>query len=90
MSELEQLRKRATQTPAVRKQESGPRAKEAARKLKLVVSSEALTRARRVRVELSFEEDDGTVVQKESRTVELEEDSRLRTLTLDLGSDSSD
>jgi mutual gliding-motility protein MglA len=89
MAELEQLRKRATQTSAVRRQESGPRAKEAARKLALDVSADAVARARRIRVELSFEEDDGTVVQKESRTVELEEDTRLRTLTVDL-TDPSD
>ncbi len=86
MAELEQLRKRATQTPAVRKQESGPRAKDAARKVAIEVPDEAMTRARRIRVELSFEDEDGTVVQKESRIVDLEEETRLRTLTLDLGS----
>lgn len=89
MAELEQLRKRATQTSAARKHETTGRAKEAARKVEIEVADETLSRSRRVRVELSFEDEGGTVVKKESRTVDLDEETRLRTLTIDLGSDSS-
>ncbi|HEY0788382.1 MAG TPA: hypothetical protein VGE86_07040 [Thermoanaerobaculia bacterium] len=87
MAELEQLRKRATQTPAVRRHDTG--AKEATKTVSIEVPDEALARARRVRVELSFEDDGGTVVQKESRTVDLEDETRLRSLTVDLRGERS-
>ena len=87
MAELEQLRKRATQTPAVRRHDA--RARDASKKISIEVPDEALARARRVRVELSFEDDGGTVVQKESRIVDLEDETRLGTLTVDLGGGTS-
>ncbi|MGH9458879.1 MAG: hypothetical protein ACRD2J_14695, partial [Thermoanaerobaculia bacterium] len=84
MAELEQLRKRATQTAAVRRKDSGEARSETERAIALPIPEETIDRARRVRLSVAFEDADGNVVRQEERTVEVDEGERLRRVTVDL------
>lgn len=79
MAELEQLRKRATQTAASRKSE---RPKET--RIPVPVPPDTASRSRRVRVSFAFEDEAGNVVAEESRTVELGDGSAVDSLVLDV------
>lgn len=87
MEELEQLRKKATQTAAVRKKEGG-RPKETARTIPMPLSPDALGRARRLQVTFTFQDGDGDVIQQENRTIDLEDSGDLRSVTLDFRNQS--
>lgn len=79
MAELEQLRKRATQTAASRRPERPKQAR-----LAVPLPPEAASRSRRVRVSFAFEDEDGNVIAEESRTVDLDEADGVDSLVVDV------
>jgi len=87
MAELEQLRKKATQTAAVRKRDPGePKSQPAP--FELDFPEAALTEPRRVTITVSVEDAGGNVVQQNA-TIEVDEATDLRTLILRLRGESS-
>ena len=87
MAELEQLRKKATQTAAVRKSDPGePKSQPAP--FELDFPDAALTAPRRVTIAVSVEDADGNVVQQNA-TIDVDEATDLRTLILRLRGESS-
>jgi mutual gliding-motility protein MglA len=87
MAELEQLRKKATQTAAVRKRDPGePKSQPAP--FELDFPEAALTEPRRVTITVSVEDAGGNVVQQNA-TIDVDEATDLRTLLLRLRGESS-
>jgi mutual gliding-motility protein MglA len=87
MAELEQLRKKATQTAAVRKRDPGePKSQPAP--FELDFPEAALTEPRRVSITVSVEDAGGNVVQQNA-TIDVDEATDLRTLILRLRGESS-
>ena len=87
MAELEQLRKKATQTAAVRKRDPGePKSQPAP--FELDFPEAALAEPRRVTITVSVEDAGGSVVQQNA-TIEVDEATDLRTLILRLRGESS-
>lgn len=87
MAELEQLRKKATQTAAVRKKDPGePKSQPAP--FELDFPEAALSEPRRVTITVSVEDASGNVVQQNA-TIDVDEATDLRTLILRLRGESS-
>jgi len=89
MAELEALRKRATQTaPKQAKKTASPldallKPREVQKSASIKVQAETLARSKRVRVAVSFEDNDG-VVQEQEQTIELGDTSDAQSLSVNL------
>ena len=89
MAELEALRKRATQTtPKQSKKEASPldallKTRDVQKSINLKVNSDTLAKTRAVRVAVSFENNDGGVVQHQEQTIDLDA-SDAKSLTVNL------
>jgi hypothetical protein len=91
MAELEALRKRATQTTPKSRKESSAATPEPAtrskrdlhRTVSMEASAETRPRTKSIRITVSFE-DGEEVLQTEEHSVDLAEDSEVRSLSVDL------
>ena len=93
MAELEALRKKATQSPAKQKKDGGGaaparRGRELHKAAQVTVPAASLSKARSLKVTLSFEDGDNNVVQVQEEKVELGDTSDVQSVSLNVRIDS--